>query len=40
MTNGDQAAPLAMTVPRQMRVADCYWCGVYRDGHRLAGWVK
>ncbi|WP_428824948.1 hypothetical protein [Enterovibrio baiacu] len=40
MTNGDQTASLAMTVPHQMRVADCYWGGVDRDGHRLAGWVK
>nr|AKN40973.1 hypothetical protein [Enterovibrio norvegicus] len=24
MTNGDQTAPLTMTVPRLMRVADCF----------------
>ncbi|WP_258558804.1 hypothetical protein [Grimontia hollisae] len=40
MTNDDKTAPVAMTVPHQMRVADCCWGGVDRVGHRLAEWMK
>lgn len=40
MTSDDKTAPMAMTVPHQMREADCCWGGVDRDGQRVAVWLS